>query len=1143
MRSDNSSSGTQNEVSLPRDPISRPQPRKRKKRPPYDGAKALVNKLPQAEDLDKVILAVEHRSLGKEKLTEILGRDKATGKVNPRNVNYYIAAAVLLGMLDPEGYKTPHGRALAYLEPDEQIIRLSFAFEHSEVGREWMRFKGVKSLPELDPSSAAPFVRHFRGEHPETKTWTRRTQTLEKWCSEMNEARQQPRVTFRHHTYADIDSAPATIAFDRGTSGRIIREVAWKSSRLDIATAYFRLEGFREIHRALYCTSIRLLIGSDDASRQDIETLLKIFRASLNPGRKVPLDEQRVAVRDLYALITSGRLSLAFFEACETNGLHAKAYIGEGAAYVGSANLTLGGLRKNVEDGLLTTDPPQITYLRERFDRYWSEAEPITERIARAIEETWGEHLDPEPYLIYLKVLDELFGHLSRVGASGYALAEFQKAIVATALRRLEHRKRLLLIAPTGIGKMVMGVYIAKVLTESKKVRRTIVVCKNAILKALWVDKLRSFGLGYDLTSVYALERAKHPSDGIGDLARLFKSLSSEDLIIVDESHHFRREESQRSQTLAEFVLGPDPAAPPFALFLTATPMSVDLTNINQQLDILGAPKLTELAEAVRSPAILNVAIGPVMKSFGGEPQGDFVPIDFGGVEKYLAHITIKTVRYDSNVEAILAEIPKIDVVFEKVNKAATHSLLSDEEGGHVEADDSNPYFVMRGLRSLLARRAESSIEALEATIRNLQASIDSGDLVPRPGSNVVEQLALLATLSAAVSREVATVPKLKELLRIVRGLDRGMKVLIFSEYKPTVKRLGQVLRAVKGDLVEVVTGEVSDRKKREIFCRFAPLAQGIEVPIGPDIDTLVATDTMSEGENLQDASILINYDLTWTPLTLIQRVGRVDRFTREKRQIKVFNFHPGSSIFNQMVDIEKTVLGRSKEQKRLSGTAMIDEAEEHTRSAALLRGVPVEILHKIYYDPVEYPSLRSGILDEVMPPSEFFSALWKAEPADLQQARALSGCAMATCFGKTPGLLALLGIGEKKVLLWRGDSTGEIHSAPEPLAYEEILSMVETPPRVSVELSAKDLTARDRLVDTFVESWRSQSGLSSEAQMTYIAVLEIVAQTGDRSTRRPRASKLFEDLHVVRTPPTPPARVPEADQIPLFGPTDGPPK
>lgn len=729
---------------------------------------------------------------------------------------------------------------------------------------------------------------------------------------------------------------------------------------------------------------------------------------------------------------------------------------------------------------------------------------------------------------------------MSRVGANGYALAEFQKAIVATALRRLEHRKRLLLIAPTGIGKMVMGVYIAKVLTESRKVRRTIVVCKNAILKALWVDKLRCFGLGYDLTSVYALERTKHPSDGIGDLAKLFKSLSSEDLIIVDESHHFRREESQRSQTLAEFVRGPDPTAPPFVLFLTATPMSVDLTNINQQLEILGAAKLIELAEAVRSPAILNVAIGPVMKLFGGEPQGDFVPIDFGGTDKYLAHITIKTVRYDSNVELLLVEISKIDVVFEKVNKAALSSLLADEEGGHGEADNSNPYFVMRGLRSLLARRAESSIEALETTIRNLQASIDLGDLVPGPESNVVEQLALLATMSAAVTRDAENVPKLKELLRILRGLDRGVKVLIFSEYKPTVRRLGEVLRDVKGDLVEVVTGEVSDRKKREIFCRFAPFAQGLEVPIGADIDTLVATDTMSEGENLQDASILINYDLTWTPLTLIQRVGRVDRFTREKRQIKVFNFHPGSTIFNRMVEIEKTVLGRSKEQKRLSGTAMIDEAEEHTRSAALLRGVPVEILHKIYYDPVEYPSLRSGILDDVMPPSEFFSALWKAEPIDLQQARGLSGCVMATCFGKMPGVLALLGIGDKKVLLWRDDSTGVIHSAPEPLAYEEILSMVETPPRVSVELSAADLMVRDRLVDSFVEGWRSRSGLGAETQMTYMAVLEIVPQTSDRTTRRSRVSKFFEELQVVRTLPTPPARVPEADQLPLFWPTNG---
>jgi len=84
----------------------------------------------------------------------------------------------------------------------------------------------------------------------------------------------------------------------------------------------------------------------------------------------------------------------------------------------------------------------------------------------------------------------------------------------------------------------------------------------------------------------------------------------------------------------------------------------------------------------------------------------------------------------------------------------------------------------------------------------------------------------------------------------------------------------------------------------------FAPFAQQVTRSPPQRFDVLVATDAISEGENLQDAEYVINYDLSWTPLRLIQRVGRINRFTEERRKVHVRNFFPGSDCYEQIVKL-----------------------------------------------------------------------------------------------------------------------------------------------------------------------------------------------------------------------------------------------
>ena len=143
--------------------------------------------------------------------------------------------------------------------------------------------------------------------------------------------------------------------------------------------------------------------------------------------------------------------------------------------------------------------------------------------------------------------------------------------------------------------------------------------------------------------------------------------------------------------------------------------------------------------------------------------------------------------------------------------------------------------------------------------------------------------------------------PKLEKLKEIIRNNDG--KLLVFSQYADTVEylenNLGDMMEqhGIKADYVVGGMQEVGSREKpRRKAELFAPHANLVTVEPEQEIDVLVTTDTLSEGINLQDCSVVVNYDLPWNPTRLIQRVGRVDRIGSTKRTT-VHNILPDESL------------------------------------------------------------------------------------------------------------------------------------------------------------------------------------------------------------------------------------------------------
>ncbi|MBM3708702.1 MAG: hypothetical protein FJW69_10280, partial [Actinobacteria bacterium] len=138
---------------------------------------------------------------------------------------------------------------------------------------------------------------------------------------------------------------------------------------------------------------------------------------------------------------------------------------------------------------------------------------------------------------------------------------------------------------------------------------------------------------------------------------------------------------------------------------------------------------------------------------------------------------------------------------------------------------------------------------------------------------------------------------KLKEKIEEIRD-EKGAneKILIFSQYADTVQYLYEQLKDLFESEIWWVTSKSENLMK--IMARFAPVAnEANDEERKNPINILISTDVLSEGQNLQDCSIIFNYDIHWNPVRLIQRVGRVDRIGSEKDEIDIFNFFPEAEL------------------------------------------------------------------------------------------------------------------------------------------------------------------------------------------------------------------------------------------------------
>ena len=247
-----------------------------------------------------------------------------------------------------------------------------------------------------------------------------------------------------------------------------------------------------------------------------------------------------------------------------------------------------------------------------------------------------------------------------------------------------------------------------------------------------------------------------------------------------------------------------------------------------------------------------------------------------------------------------------------------------------------------RDLLDKLERHSESQLqtecyedeedEDLEDTIQRGTVEVRLEDVDMRRWISDLEQdIAVLSALAEKAARVgVQQDCKLAELKKLIEAkmetpINEGNhKLIVFTAFADTAeylyKELAPWAKETFGVYSAVVTGARKNTSNLDgvrssqdgILSHFSPRSKEcpLEISQGREIDILIATDCISEGQNLQDCDYLVNYDIHWNPVRIIQRFGRIDRLGSANKCIQLINFWPTHNL-NEYINLESRVRGR----------------------------------------------------------------------------------------------------------------------------------------------------------------------------------------------------------------------------------------
>jgi len=716
----------------------------------------------------------------------------------------------------------------------------------------------------------------------------------------------------------------------------------------------------------------------------------------------------------------------------------------------GSSNLTLAGIESQNEFNVEIKDYG-FKDAEEYFDAHWERAiELSAEDVVNAIRRnTFLRYIDPFVAYVYLikNYLDtyqaKYIGKelISLMEKKGYRPYSYQIEAVSQAIASCEAHGGVILADVVGLGKSIVACMVGKAMGKRGIVLSPPHLIGDDAKTIGWKKYLEDFELyGWEVWSIGKLDEA----------LQFVKNSDNIDIVVIDEAHRFRNEDTASYNQLKEICRGRT------VMLLTATPFNNKPSDIFSLLKLFTIPKkstivldenlkakfdeyedlFNELSYIKKHYNSSNAERRKKAKKYYKEIFGE----DTINIEKVRDKSKMLARRIKAIVEPVLIRRNRLDLKHykEKIDLPIVRDPIEwfyeltqeqsrfydevirafddDSKGGYFKgaiyipikyekgitnedsklSEDDRFIFVYQKnlydfMRRLLVKRFESSFGSFYESIKSFKRINETAlkfieksgkfildrklmeDIVTADPDDILKERAdyedrlkngklnsnyykvydlstfklkdkFIEDIQSDIDLFDDFIRKIKELNltendpkadRLVSGIEafikENRKVVIFTEYIDTAKHLDSILKAKFGNILLSAYGNIGKTKFEEIAKNFD--AQNKEQEDKYSI--LLATDKLSEGYNLNRAGVVINYDIPWNPVRVIQRVGRINRMGKKVYdEIYIVNFFPtekGSDIVksreiaqNKMFMIHN-ILGEDAK--------IFDESEEPTES------------------------------------------------------------------------------------------------------------------------------------------------------------------------------------------------------------------
>lgn len=765
-----------------------------------------------------------------------------------------------------------------------------------------------------------------------------------------------------------VDNSKETLASALCEEFNGLREIA-------IASAYFNIRGYGVLRKALKDKPLLFLLGREptESIKWEEEVLRELeekeddrdYFKLLQDAIKYFEDPQR-QIRTVKGRFFHGKAYIGANPSLEE--------VRNGVGSVGSSNFTYGGLVSNRELNMLNTDREVIKDLIEWFFEQWNTSQDFKEEFLSFLKNYVTAR---SPYEIIAKALYETYK--SNIEASAETLKlktlyPHQILSFRDASTKLQKHNGVLIADATGLGKTRTALRLAlDAIRDGKKV---LLIAPKSVLDTTWHDEMEKTNIYLEHVSSEKLSSdpdnvAKDYSDRdfiIVDEAHYFRSPSTNrysalrELIIKKNAQIVLATATPVNNSLMDLYFL-------FSLYLKENCID-DLYNQTLKGYFTANQKRWLQHQKIEMEQVLERFIvrhsRELAKALDREGRIRFPQrvLDVDPRNKYSANI----------------DYQKIDDILNKMN-FAFYDLSVDKLAGQMKLPDGEPIskaveeknreFLKRLIKMIVIinifKRLESSTEAFKATLNSMDEyivkatryaqqkgyfvppalkgdpifSLEEGlptpeDLFSKPKySTIMKTLKLtpeeiqefigkckidrgmikelLETLPSADNKYASFKDRVRDVAKEIKP-NSNNGLIIFSQYTATATYLyNRLMKERLGLPVMLATGSVcqNGNGKRSNKTRVIKDFQGSG-------GILVSTDVLSEGQNLQNAQYVVNYDFPWNPVVLIQRVGRIDRMGSLHKKVYLINMLPKNGNPEDPASLEYFIRLMQKLYKRL---------------------------------------------------------------------------------------------------------------------------------------------------------------------------------------------------------------------------------